>query len=337
MNPRELIATRRLEDTHWWHRGMRAISRALLATGAPELAPRLAAGALILDVGCGAGGWLKAVASGMVAPAWRGIGIDLMPLAARLTRERGVPAVVGSAAALPFHDGAFALVTCFDVISEAVATVPAGRMVGELARVTSPGGVLLLRVPAHEWLRGSHDAAVATARRFEAGEVRALLNGSGLEVVRLTHANLLLLPAAIIRRRVARSRVPRSDLEAAPAWLNQLLEGLLLLEAALLRRHDLPSGLSLVALARKPAAVLVEGGRRGQTAHFQRNTRRRGLRAIGRLAILSLAPRRAGEREHGPGRGRGPSQAQSEGEPGAAEGRSLGGARSAGQATGWRV
>src|SRR5918912_636461 len=51
----------------------------------------------------------------------------------------------------------------------------AGRGLAELRRVLKPPGVLLLRVPAHDWLRGAHDRLVHTRHRYAPDEVRAKL------------------------------------------------------------------------------------------------------------------------------------------------------------------
>ena len=61
--------------------------------------------------------------------------------------------------------------------------------VAELVRVLEPGGVLLVRVPALRMLWGAHDAAVHSRHRYTTREVRALLEGRGLRVLRATYAN----------------------------------------------------------------------------------------------------------------------------------------------------
>jgi hypothetical protein len=117
-----------------------------------------------------------------------------------------------------------------------------------------PGGRLLLRLPAYDWLRGRHDAAVHTARRYTAGQVKSLLQRSGLALERLSYANTFLFPVALAKR-LAESFLPRrktgSDLQLGTGRLNRLLQTLLACEAPLAARIGLPFGLSVIALGRK--------------------------------------------------------------------------------------
>jgi SAM-dependent methyltransferase len=235
----------RSEGAHWWYAGMRAIAAGWLR-GLPL--GRAPAPARILDAGCGAGGgldWLSAFG--------RTYGADLHPLALRLASARGRPPLArADVQALPFASRAFDAVASFEVLCQ----LPEGRDVAalrEFARVLRPGGWLLLRLPAHPWLRGAHDLCVRTRHRYSRAEVLAKLRDAGLVPVRASYANaLLLLPAALWRllQRALR-RPPASDVRMPPAPLNALLAALLLAEGRWLRGRDLPVGLSVLALARK--------------------------------------------------------------------------------------
>jgi hypothetical protein len=117
-----------------------------------------------------------------------------------------------------------------------------------------PRAFLLLRLPAFEWLRGAHDQAVHTARRYTGGELDARLRTAGLDPVRITYANGLLLPLVVAKRLAERvTRAGGDDLAPPPAVVEQLFSGALALERRLLRRMSLPVGVSLLALARRPA------------------------------------------------------------------------------------
>src|SRR5439155_15963074 len=96
----------RLEEAHWWYAGMR---RAMLLLLDEEV--RAAKPQRILDAGCGTGGML-----GPLERFGTAFGVDLAPEAAAIWCERGLKQVTrGSVTALPFADGAFDLVTSFDV------------------------------------------------------------------------------------------------------------------------------------------------------------------------------------------------------------------------------
>jgi SAM-dependent methyltransferase len=217
-------------QTHWWLAGMRRINRALLG----EVRGR------VLDVGCGPGWMLKEL-----PPAAWGVGVELR-------REQVVahPFVLADASRLPFADQTFDLALALDLLEQ--GGVEPTLALAEARRVLMPGGRLLIRVPAHPWLYGPHDAFWGGARRYRRGELAALVREAGFTVHRLTYANGLLFPAELFVRLLARfGLIGSADLRAMPRPLNRLLAGILALEATWLRRHDLPVGLSLVCLAER--------------------------------------------------------------------------------------
>src|SRR4051812_43029628 len=141
----------RQEDRHWWYLGMRRIAATLLERyfHPDNVAPN------ILDAGCGSGGttsWLG---------RWgRVYGIDLEPHALELAQQRGLRRLArASVQKIPFVDQSFDLITSFDVLYHLNVEDDMDAL-RELFRVTRPGGQLLIRVPAHNWLRGAHDRAV---------------------------------------------------------------------------------------------------------------------------------------------------------------------------------
>jgi SAM-dependent methyltransferase len=245
MKKEEYRAMFELEDRLWWYRGMRHITAAILGRLLEgRKAPK------ILDVGCGTGysiGWLRTLygAGGVY-------GIDLSPEAAAFWKERAViTAAVSSAHKLPFADNQFDLVTCFDVIYQLSGDL-AEQSILEMQRVLKPGGLLFIREPAYEWMRGSHDVAVGTAHRFTLREIGRLVTGPGYVQKRATYANGLLLWAAIPRRLFSRlGGGDSSDVRPVPGWINSVLESALRLEAILLRRFALPFGLSAIVVVGK--------------------------------------------------------------------------------------
>jgi hypothetical protein len=72
--------------------------------------------------------------------------------------------------------------------------------------VLKPNGLLLLRVPAHDWLRGEHDRLVHTRHRYGRQEVDDKLRAAGFEVEQLSWANAVLFPAAAAKRLLERRR-----------------------------------------------------------------------------------------------------------------------------------
>ncbi|MGA2013811.1 MAG: class I SAM-dependent methyltransferase [Solirubrobacteraceae bacterium] len=239
-------ATLAVDEHHWWYRGRRRIIRSEL-----DQLP-LPADPCVLDAGCGSGRTLQELTHyGDVH------GIELNEHAAEVARARGLGEVrIGRLEELPWQDGTFDLITCLDVIEH---TPDDRAALTELRRVCRPGGWLLVTVPAYQALWSLHDEANHHYRRYSRRSLRAAALAAGWTVARMSSFNsVLLAPAAAVRvtqRRLGVHNGYTNDLALGPAWLNEVLERPLSLEAAWLRRgHTLPVGLSLMAVLRRSPA-----------------------------------------------------------------------------------
>jgi len=236
------------EDGHWWYRGMERITVSMLSQLYPS-PPHLR----ILDAGCGTGGAMR-----FLLPFGTVTGCDISPAGLALCRRRSLPRLgQASVNGLPFPDASFDLVTSFDVLYHRAVTDHHAALL-EFWRVLRPGGRLLLRLPAYEWLRRYHDEVVHTGRRFTSRGLSRDLAAAGFVVERLTYANTFSLPVAILQS-VLEKRLPprkRPTLHRGPAWQNGLFTRLLYLEAWWLRTHSLPFGLTVAGVARKPGKDL---------------------------------------------------------------------------------
>jgi SAM-dependent methyltransferase len=235
----------RREQRHWWYAGMRRVALAVLSR---ELQHER--DVRILDAGCGTGGTTAELRRfGDV------VGVDLAWEALEPAREGGLGKLAqGSIERLPFRDASFDAVTSFEVVYH-LGVANDGCALEEMRRVLRPGGLLLLRVPAHDWLRGEHDRLVHTRHRYSPSEVQRKLNDSGFRVQRLTWANVLLFPPAVAKRGLERvsagSADPEPDLWQPPGPINAVLEAAVAVEALVIPRGvPLPFGLSVLAVAR---------------------------------------------------------------------------------------
>ncbi len=241
-----------LEAQFWWFAGMRKITAALLD---PLLAEKR--DGVILDIGCGTGGnleWLRRyVGDGRI------IGLDFVDTALHFCQQAGAQILVqASATDLPFAAEAFDLVTSFDVLEQLGGSADE-RAMHEMYRVLRPGGVAFVRVPAYEWMKSGHDAALNSQHRYTLGEMRGKLERAGFKIRRATYANSLLLPVVMMRRLVLKRlgfADSGSDVKPLPPhlqWLNHGLERVLRAEANWLQRsvRRLPCGLSAICVAEK--------------------------------------------------------------------------------------
>jgi SAM-dependent methyltransferase len=246
MEQAEYLVMAAVEGHHWWYGGMRAITASML-----DIAYAGRRDLQILDAGCGSGGNVRFLQRyGSVT------GIDLAAEALALGRERVHSDMArASVLAIPFADASFDLVTSFDVLYHRAVTDERVALC-EARRVLRPGGLLLLRLPAYQFLLRRHDREVHTRRRYTAGHVRALLQSSGYVIERSSYINTVLFPLAVAQQ-LAERALPTfaphgSNLVPPTAALNEALRWPLAAEAAWIARgRSFPFGLSIVCLARK--------------------------------------------------------------------------------------
>jgi SAM-dependent methyltransferase len=230
-----------VEATHWWYTATRALLRQLVG---PSLVP----GGRFLDAGGGTG-----ATGAWMAEYGTLVASDALPDALSVY-TRGHPLVAGAAAAdvqaLPFPDRTFDAVLCITVLYHRFIADPAVA-VAELARVTRPGGLVVLMEPGVRRLRRAHDRVTHAARRFSVNDLRAAAVAAGLQVSRATGAFSFLVPPAAAKTRLERVG-STSDLERHGSGLGGLLGGAAALERRVLRRISIPAGLSVVVVARRP-------------------------------------------------------------------------------------
>jgi SAM-dependent methyltransferase len=249
MEPEQYEVMFRREDRHWWYSGMRLVALDVLRGALNGQRP-----AHILDAGCGTGGTTIRLAEFGAAV----FGVDLAWEALDLAATRNLHGTLARASieALPFRSASFDLVTSFEVVYHA-GVANDHHCFEEFRRVLRPDGLLLLRLPGHDWLRGHHDQLVHTRHRYSRAEVGRKLKAAGFRLELLSWANSVLFPPAIAKRLLESLQPPERDAAAEPdlwqppAALNWLLERCIALEGPALRRGlRLPFGLSVIALAR---------------------------------------------------------------------------------------
>ena len=132
-------------------------------TAEPVLAALQTAGATrLLDAGCGTGQLLQA----LVAKGWDATGLTYQASEVAAFNQR-CPDLAGRAQqadlhAIPFPDETFDAVVCWDVLEHTMAPL---HVLGELRRVTKPGGTLILFVPGEEWIECAYHIIVPNIRQ----------------------------------------------------------------------------------------------------------------------------------------------------------------------------
>ncbi len=224
---------------YWWY-----VSRSRLLEAA--LRERVEGAGLALDLGSADGpsaGWFREAAARTVA-------LDIDP------RGLGGDGVCGSALALPFADAAFDAVAAFDVIEHCD---PQEAALGEVFRVLRPGGRFLVSVPAYAWAWSDFDVANGHHRRYTRARAVAAVEAAGFRVDRSTYGFASTFPMFAaerllrkVTRRHAHGPADVVGLPRVPRFVNTTLSGLSRLDAALLRRQNLPFGSSVFLAATRP-------------------------------------------------------------------------------------
>lgn len=230
------------EETHWWFAGRRRIIESFVenicrdAQGRPR----------ILDVGCGTGANLELL--GQYGDAE---GVDVSIDALDFCRARRLKYVrQGAAEHLPYDDESFDLVTALDVIEHLDDDAAA---LGEMRRVLRRGGRALLFVPAFMFLWGVQDDISHHRRRYTLPGIKRVVHRAGFEVERATYANISFFAPILLGRLLMRASGlrPASENNLNIAAFNGAFGRVLGAESSLLRRMNLPFGVSAVCVARR--------------------------------------------------------------------------------------
>jgi len=235
----------RYEAGNFWFRARNDVILEALARHFP-------AAKTYLEVGCGTGFVLQAVAERW--PSLDVSGCEVFAAGLAFARRRVPRATLFQmdATRIPF-EGRFDVIGAYDVIEHIEAQ---DQVLAGLHRALKPGGGLVLTVPQHRWLWSAADVEAHHVRRYEPGELEDAVTRAGFSVEHSTSFVSLLLPAMAASRLVARQpsgdRDPYREFKL-PRAVNAAFEAIMRVESALRRVTDLrfPMGGSRLVVARR--------------------------------------------------------------------------------------
>jgi len=248
LNLEEYHKMHALERKYWWFQGRRRVILGILGQYARALGSR----PTVLDIGCGTGMLLEDLEKIGFAT-----GLDFSSVALEYCRNRG-NGNLGRADVryLPIRSDSVDLITALDLIEHIEDD---HGLMGEFHRVLKPGGIAIMSVPAHPKLWSGHDVALHHFRRYTKPQFRQLVEGHGLRFSKYSYSMATAYVPAVMFRSVKRlisggmgSSGPKTDEFELPGPVNALLRESVGIEAKLLKHMNLPFGLSLLGVARKP-------------------------------------------------------------------------------------
>ncbi len=228
-----------LEDIHWWH-----VSKRNLCIKVIE---KYFKGGKIVDIGCGTGKNVEAFSR--FGEVW---GIDNSDEALKFCKNYRKLKFTkkGNAEKSNLPVNTFSLVTLLDVLEH----TDDKKTLKEIYRILKKDGLLLITVPAYKWMWSKWDVILHHKRRYTKKQLELLLIKNGFEVVSGSYfQSFLILPVYLVRKikSVLKSKNYDSDFRISNTFLNNFLLNLSLWEQRIVLKTGLPSGLSIIVLAKR--------------------------------------------------------------------------------------
>lgn len=231
-----------IQQRHWWFVTKKSIILDII-----DRSHQPNHNSLALDIGCGAGLML-----GALAVRGHTCGMDMSDDAIGFSKEifDGTIKKGSLPDDVPYATDSFTLITALDVIEHVDDDV--GALKALRSRLVD-NGIAVITVPAYMFLWSAHDEVNQHKRRYTAKELTSKLKAAGFSIEKLSYFNTLLFPVVYVVRKLNNmlGREGASDVEMPGDVANFILTRVFGLEKYLLRFMDLPFGVSILAVVRK--------------------------------------------------------------------------------------
>lgn len=229
-----------LEERHWWHRAKRELILRLL----PQYISRKRI--KFLDIGCGTGKNVETFAQ--LGESW---GLDMSTQALSFAKKRGLKHLVkGTAEKTRLHSQSFDIVTLLDVLEHTDDV----KSLKEVHRILKVHGLVVITVPAYQWLFSRWDEVLHHKRRYNKHGLEDVLRDTGYTVEKISYIySFLIIPIVVVRaiKSIFFSRSYGSDFRLSSPVINHLMLAICRIEAGIIQQGYVPFGTSLVCIARK--------------------------------------------------------------------------------------
>lgn len=182
------------------------------------------------------------------------IGIEPLFNGAAISAKNGVRTYLGTLESLNLPPNSISAIGAFDVLEHIEKP---GALLSEIYRVLKPGGILLVSVPAHQWLFSDFDKSIGHFRRYSKRVLSQSIDESGFTNIKTEFMfSAFVLPALILRKfpsllgRNHDSKETIRSCKIQTKTVNALMPILIPL-LKLERLIRLPFGLSLFSISKK--------------------------------------------------------------------------------------
>jgi SAM-dependent methyltransferase len=229
-----------VDDSHpWWRARLNFIGGVLYSLDASKTR--------ILDFGCGSGGALSHCQKLGFAHL---TGMEVSEICISVARSRGlhVKKITQEIPLIP--SGSFEVILLLDVLEHLEDDLAYLKV---FENALTPGGLILISVPANRFLWSFHDVANSHFRRYSKKLFKKTLASTDLTIVSIRWWNSLLFMYVFMSRKIPQFRIRNqleSEIKMPPKFLVPLIYKLLATEARFAIYGRIP-GVSLVAILRK--------------------------------------------------------------------------------------
>jgi SAM-dependent methyltransferase len=233
-----------LETSFWWYRVLHELVETTIQKNKPEGTIR------ILDAGCGTGRMMEICQKyGYVE------GIDYSVDAVDYSRKRGLEHVeLGDLNEVSLKSGTYDIVVSLDVLYHS-AIKDDKAILDKFFGALKEDGLLIINLPAFEYLKRSHDVVVHTKKRYRKKAFERELKEAGFNHLHSSYRMPLLYFIILVTKlfhHKSKAAASESDLKEIPRLLNSLLLSMGRMENWLIRHGiGMPVGSSLFAVAQK--------------------------------------------------------------------------------------
>jgi SAM-dependent methyltransferase len=244
MEKSEYLRMYTLESDFWWYKVLHDLVELTIRknkkTGAISM----------FDAGCGTGRMMEILQKyGSLS------GIDYSADAIGFAEKRGLKNIeLGDLNKYNFQNDSYDVIVCLDVLYHAGIQNDLA-VVEKLRQALKEGGILVLNLPAFDYLKRPHDAVVHTKRRYRKNIFVEDLKKIGFSEIRssyrMPHLYFIILISKLLRGK-SNTKESESDLKELPGWLNTLLYKFGRIENWWLKHgFGFPVGSSLFVVAKK--------------------------------------------------------------------------------------